>query len=81
MEWNVGISKSRFFVLLSDLVLSKSVESSHFGTEPSSVLYIPAAPLCPKNVKYLAQQRISFEKGLTPPDFPQLNLVIRMRKF
>lgn len=34
-------------------------------------MYIPAVPVTPKNVKYLARHRDQFLKGLPPPDFPQ----------
>ncbi|CAF2815217.1 unnamed protein product [Rotaria sp. Silwood2] len=47
-----------------------AVDSVHRGQLDSSVFYIPAAPLCEVNVKYLAQQRSAFLQGLPPPDFP-----------
>lgn len=47
-----------------------SVESEHLGTEDSSVLYIPAAPLTLPNARYLAAQRQRFAAGLPAPDFP-----------
>lgn len=46
------------------------VDSIHEGLENSSVLYIPAAPLCEMNVKYAHLQRETFLQGITPPDFP-----------
>lgn len=46
------------------------VENQHRGTEDSSVLYIPAAPLCEVNARYLKSQRESFLEGRPPPDFP-----------
>jgi hypothetical protein len=49
-----------------------SVESEHVGIQPSNVLYIPAAPLCPQNARYLCKQRQAFHDGIAPPDFPQL---------
>nr|XP_019012115.1 uncharacterized protein I206_02957 [Kwoniella pini CBS 10737]OCF50896.1 hypothetical protein I206_02957 [Kwoniella pini CBS 10737] len=47
-----------------------SVESTHNGTEPSSVLYIPAVPLTIQNIRYIKDQRINFLKGKPAPDFP-----------
>ncbi|CAF3722721.1 unnamed protein product [Rotaria sp. Silwood1] len=47
-----------------------AVDSVHRGQSDSSVFYIPAAPLCEVNVKYLAQQRDAFTQGIPPPDFP-----------
>ncbi|KAG9016177.1 hypothetical protein FRB93_011651 [Tulasnella sp. JGI-2019a] len=51
-----------------------SVEQYHSGPEDSSVMYIPAVPLTPKNVRYLARHRDQFLKRLPPPDFPQTEL-------
>lgn len=48
-----------------------SVERHHDGPEDSSVMYIPAVPLTPMNVRYLVRHRAHFEKRLPPPDFPQ----------
>lgn len=39
----------------------------------SSVFYIPATPLCPKNAEYALKQRNAFEAGKSPPDFPLNN--------
>lgn len=47
-----------------------AVDSIHQGRSDSSVFYIPAAPLCEINIKYLAQQRSAFLQGIPPPDFP-----------
>lgn len=47
-----------------------SVESFHGGKTDSSVLYIPAVPLTLQNADYLRDQRIAFEQGIPPPDFP-----------
>ncbi|CAO3612847.1 unnamed protein product [Cunninghamella echinulata] len=47
-----------------------SVESMNTMSTDSSVLYIPATPLCKINSDYLKLQRNAFECGLTPPDFP-----------
>lgn len=46
------------------------VESEHRGSADSSVLYIPAAPLCEVNSEYLNNQRAQFLDGRPPPDFP-----------
>lgn len=46
------------------------VENEHRGTDDSSVLYIPTAPLCEVNVCYLKNQRDQFLLGRPPPDFP-----------
>lgn len=35
-----------------------------------NVMYIPAAPMCPKNKKYAEQIQSSLKDGLSPPDFP-----------
>ncbi|KAG9308574.1 hypothetical protein JVU11DRAFT_11678 [Chiua virens] len=47
-----------------------AVENEHKGQQDSSVLYIPAVPLCVKNVLYLHNQRSNFVRGLPAPDFP-----------
>ncbi|ODQ67309.1 DUF1479-domain-containing protein [Nadsonia fulvescens var. elongata DSM 6958] len=48
-----------------------SVESEHNGLNDSSVMYIPATPLCEVNYKYLAEQKKAFlQDGAPPPDFP-----------
>jgi hypothetical protein len=41
-----------------------AVEPLCSGEGDSSVLYIPATPLCPKNVDYLLKQRHAFINGL-----------------
>lgn len=46
------------------------VESEHEGTEDASVFYIPSAPLCDVNIRYLTRQKENFLKGVPPPDFP-----------
>ncbi|KAG8937102.1 hypothetical protein FRC02_006302 [Tulasnella sp. 418] len=48
-----------------------SVEQQHDGPNDSSVMYIPAVPLTPQNVRYLARHRDHFRTGMAPPDFPQ----------
>ncbi|EIW80163.1 DUF1479-domain-containing protein [Coniophora puteana RWD-64-598 SS2] len=47
-----------------------AVESVHGGSGDSSVMYIPAAPLCIKNAHYLRDQRETFTHGYPAPDFP-----------
>ncbi|OZJ05544.1 hypothetical protein BZG36_01674 [Bifiguratus adelaidae] len=50
--------------------LIHAVDPLHQGQSDSSVLYIPAAPLCRLNVEYLVRQRDAFLKGIPGPDFP-----------
>lgn len=47
-----------------------SVDREHRGTGDSSVLYIPATPLCEMNIDYLINQRDSALKYSPPKDFP-----------
>jgi len=47
-----------------------SVDQKHRGQGDSSVLYIPATPLCPGNVEALKRQRDAAWEGVPPPDFP-----------
>lgn len=49
--------------------LGHAVEYTHFGQNDSSVAYIPAAPMCPLNARYLKEQRITFLEGACGPDF------------
>ncbi|PIJ50423.1 hypothetical protein BL250_07385 [Erwinia sp. OLTSP20] len=39
----------------------------------SNVMYIPAAPACPKNLAYAEKVRQAFHQGLSPADFPAEN--------
>jgi Gig2-like len=50
--------------------LIHAVEPVHTGTAPSSVMYIPAAPDCPRNRAFLPRQWGAFVDGSSPPDFP-----------
>ncbi|CCH45101.1 hypothetical protein BN7_4679 [Wickerhamomyces ciferrii] len=50
--------------------LIHAVDPVHKGELDSSVMYIPAVPLCDLNTKYLKLQREALLKGLTGPDFP-----------
>ncbi|HDR8952608.1 DUF1479 domain-containing protein [Burkholderia vietnamiensis] len=47
-----------------------AVEDVHRGSGDSNVMYIAAAPGCPKNDAYLQRQRQAFVRGESPPDFP-----------
>ena len=47
-----------------------AVEPYQNMTTDSSVLYIPSTPMCPRSSEYLKRQRGTFERGMTPPDFP-----------
>jgi hypothetical protein len=47
-----------------------AVEPAHTGRTPSNVMYIPAAPDCPRNRAFLPRQLAAFEAGTSPPDFP-----------
>ncbi len=46
-----------------------AVADEHAGTDFASVMYIGAAPDCPKNRAYLPRQRAAFLEGRSPPDF------------
>jgi hypothetical protein len=47
-----------------------SVDKEHRGRNDSSVLYIPATPLCEMNARYLRKQREAAERYSPPADFP-----------
>ncbi|KGO74350.1 Protein of unknown function DUF1479 [Penicillium italicum] len=47
-----------------------SVDKEHRGTQDSSVMYIPATPLCDMNVEYLLKQRQAAQSYSPPWDFP-----------
>ncbi|KAJ6109045.1 hypothetical protein N7486_001279 [Penicillium sp. IBT 16267x] len=47
-----------------------SVDKEHRGTGDSSVMYIPATPLCDMNVQYLLKQRQAALTYSPPWDFP-----------
>ncbi|KAA8647030.1 hypothetical protein EYZ11_005277 [Aspergillus tanneri] len=47
-----------------------SVDKEHCGTGDSSVLYIPATPMCEMNVDYLLKQREAALNYSPPWDFP-----------
>lgn len=50
--------------------VAHAVESTHAGTGPSAVMYIPSVPVTRANARYLAAQRAAFAHGVPPPDFP-----------
>lgn len=50
--------------------LIHAVEPAHTGAAESNVIYIPAAPDCPRNRAFLARQWPAFLDGRSPPDFP-----------
>jgi hypothetical protein len=50
-----------------------AVEDVHQGEGYSNVMYIGAAPYCPKNVAYLEKQRQAFLHGASAPDFAAEN--------
>lgn len=47
-----------------------SVDKEHRGKRDSSVMYIPATPLCDMNVNYLLKQRRAAQSYSPPWDFP-----------
>ena len=50
--------------------LIHAVEPAHTGAAASNVMYIAAAPDCPRNRAFLARQWPAFVSGSAPPDFP-----------
>jgi hypothetical protein len=50
--------------------LIHAVEARHGGAAESTVMYIPAAPDCPRNRAFLGRQLPAFLAGGSPPDFP-----------
>jgi hypothetical protein len=50
-----------------------AVEDEHRGKGYSNVVYAGAAPLCPKNARYLERQKAAFLKGESAPDFAPEN--------
>jgi Protein of unknown function (DUF1479) len=56
--------------------LIHAVEPAHGGRAESNVMYIPAAPDCPRNRAFLARQWPAFEAGRSPPDFPADDLEV-----
>ncbi len=57
--------------------LIHAVEARHDGSAPSNVMYIPAAPDCPRNRAALPAQYAAFVAGRSPPDFPADDLETR----
>jgi len=56
--------------------LIHAVEPVHTGRANSNVMYIPAAPDCPRNRAFLPRQFASFAAGTSPPDFPPDDLEV-----
>jgi hypothetical protein len=54
-----------------------AVEDRHRGKGYSNVIYIGAAPWCPKNAAYLERQKAAFLKGESAPDFAPENYEVR----
>ncbi len=50
--------------------LIHAVEAHHAGSAASNVMYIGAAPACPRNRRFLPAQLAAFRAGRSPPDFP-----------
>ena len=53
--------------------LLHAVKDRHAGAGYSNVMYIGAAPYCPKNANYLERQKSAFLKGESAPDFAPEN--------
>jgi hypothetical protein len=53
-----------------------AVGDQHAGTEYASVIYIGAAPDCPKNRAYLPRQKAAFLAGRSAPDFAAMDLEV-----
>jgi hypothetical protein len=56
-----------------------AVGDEHAGAEYASVIYIGAAPDCPKNRAYLPKQKAAFLEGRSAPDFAAMNLEVDFR--
>jgi hypothetical protein len=77
-DWHAGLLRALVpipHVAAGDTVwwhpdLIHAVEARHAGTAESNVMYIPAAPDCPRNRAFLARQLPAFLSGDSPPDFP-----------
>lgn len=50
-----------------------AVETTHNGTEPASVVYIPAAPSTPRNKAYIRQYWKDLLSGTPPEDYKYLD--------
>lgn len=46
-----------------------------------NVMYIPAAPWCPRNERYAEQVRTAFETGKSPSDFPEEDYEVSWDRF
>lgn len=58
----------------SDII--HAVEDQHKGSGYSNVIYIGAAPYCPKNAAYLERQKTAFLSGESAPDFSPENFEV-----
>lgn len=52
----------------SDMIHSVALVTDQQGW--GNVMYIPAAPWCPRNERYASEVRAAFESGSSPSDFP-----------
>jgi hypothetical protein len=59
--------------------LLHAVKDRHAGAGYSNVMYIGAAPYCPKNANYLERQKSAFLKGESAPDFAPENYEVAYR--
>jgi uncharacterized protein DUF1479 len=59
--------------------LLHAVKDRHDGAGYSNVMYIGAAPYCPKNANYLERQKPAFLKGESAPDFAPENYEVDYR--
>lgn len=50
-----------------------AVETTHNGTAPASVCYIPAAPSTEKNLEYIRQYWKDLVNGVPPEDYKYLD--------
>ena len=57
-------------LLLIGTLAIHAVDKIHTGNSDSSVMYIPVCPTTEHNLRYLADQRDTFERGVPAPDFP-----------
>lgn len=53
--------------------LCHAVETTHNGTGPASVVYIPSAPSTSKNLAYIRRHWLDFVAGIPPDDYKYLD--------
>jgi hypothetical protein len=58
---------------LTELQMCHAVETTHNGTVPASVCYIPTAPSTPSNVLYIRQYWKDLVAGVPPDDYKYLD--------